>query len=130
MKNKISKNKLRDFGILIGFTFPILIGYIIPTIGGHNFKFWTLFIGIPSLILGILKPNYLIHAYKTWMKIGDILGWVNSRIILGLVYLLVLIPISLIMRAFGYDPLQIKNKKQKTYKKDKRKHRLDLKRIF
>ena len=64
------------------------------------------------------------------MKIGDILGWVNSRIILGLVYLLVLIPISLIMRAFGYDPLQIKNKKQKKYKKNKRKHRLDLKRIF
>ena len=73
MKNKISKEKLREFGLLIGFTFPILIGYVIPLIGGHNFKFWTLFIGIPSLILGSFKPNTLIYAYKTWMRIGDIL---------------------------------------------------------
>ena len=131
MKNKISEKKLREFGLLIGFTFPILIGYVIPAISGHYFKFWTLFIGIPALFLGSFKPNTLIYAYKTWMKIGDILGWVNSRIILGLVYLFVVIPISLIMRAFGYDPLQIKNnQKQTTYKKDKRKHIINLKRIF
>ena len=131
MKNEISKKKLREFGILIGFTFPISIGYIIPAIGGHYFKFWTLLIGIPAFILGIFKPNTLIYAYQTWMKIGEILGWINSRIILGVVYLLVLMPISLIMRLFGYDPLQIKiNKKQTTYKKDKREHTINLKRIF
>ena len=65
------------------------------------------------------------------MKIGNILGWINSRIILGLVYIFILMPISLIMRATGYDPLQIKNvKKQETYKKDKRKYIINLRRIF
>ena len=90
MKESISKKQLREFGFLIGFGFPIIIGWIIPAIGGHIFRSWSLWVGCPSLILGILKPRLLFYPYQGWMKIGNALGWVNSRIILGLVFLLVL----------------------------------------
>ena len=53
MKNHTSKKKLREFGFLIGITFPFLIGWIFPLIGGHPFKIWTLYISIPSIILAI-----------------------------------------------------------------------------
>ena len=61
-----------------------------------------------------MRPSILSYPYKLWMRLGYILGWVNSRIILGLVFLIVLQPIALIMRFLGHDPLKIKKTGQKS----------------
>ena len=86
MNNHIPKKTLRQFGFLICFAFPFLIGWFLPLLGGHPFRVWTLFISMPAGILGILRPGLLLYPYRAWMKLGHILGWVNSRIILGLVF--------------------------------------------
>ena len=130
MKNYIPKKTLREFGFLIGFIFPLLIGWILPLIGGHSFRTWTLFISIPSIILAFTNPMLLLYPYRAWMKLGHILGWVNSRIILGLVFLIVLQPISLVMRILGHDPLRTKNFAQKSYREIKTNHKVNLKKIF
>ena len=130
MKNHISEKILREFGLLIGFVFPILIGWILPALGGHPFKLWTLWIGFPSLILAILRPGILLYPYRSWMKLGIILGWLNSRIILGLVFLIVLQPIALIMRLFGHDPLRTKKTGEKSYREVKTNQKINLKKIF
>ena len=64
------------------------------------------------------------------MKIGLALGWINSHIVLGLVFLLVLQPISLIMKLFGYDPLKKKKKNLLTFREIKENHKVDLTKIF
>ena len=130
MTKHIPKKTLREFGFLIGFIFPLLIGWILPLIGGHSFRTWTLWLGIISLILAISKPNLLFYPYKAWMKLGHILGWVNSRIILGLVFLVVLQPIALIMRILGHDPLRTKKFSQKSYREIKPNHKVNLNKIF
>ena len=130
MKEGISKKQLRDFGILLGFGFPLLIGWVIPLIGGHSFRTWTLWIGIPSLILAFLKPRLLFFPFQGWMKLGNILGWINSRLILGLVFIVILQPIAIFMRCFGYDPLRIKKNIKHSFREDKRYHVVDLTRIF
>ena len=130
MQSSPSKKQLREFGFLIGLVFPILIGWVLPLIFGHLFRAWTLWIGIPSLILAIIKPSLLFYPYKAWMALGLILGWINSRIILGLVFILVLQPISLIMRIFGYDPLRQKKSNGTTYRECKEGKKIDLTRIF
>ena len=131
MKESISKKQLQEFGLLIGFGFPIIIGWIIPSIIGHFFRMWTLWISIPFLIIGILKPRLLFYPYKLWMVIGVALGWINSRIILGLIFLLVLQPISLIMKIFGYDPLRKKSQGNEiSYRESKKGYEVNLNRIF
>ncbi len=130
MKGSISKKQLREFGFLIGFGFPILIGWIIPAISGHFFRTWTLWIAIPSLIIGTLKPRLLFYPYKGWIVLGLSLGWLNSRIILGLVFLFVLQPIALIMKFVGYDPLKIKKNNERSYRENKKDHKINLTRIF
>ena len=129
-KSSITQKQLREFGYLIGIGFPIIIGWIMPLISGHTFRFWSLWIGIPIFVFGILKPSLLLYFYKTWMNIGLFLGWVNSRIILGLIFLLVLQPISLIMKIFGYDPLRKKKSNELTYREIKQNHAVDFTRIF
>ena len=130
IKSSVSQKQLREFGLLIGFGFPLFIGWIIPSIGGHFFRYWSLWVGFPCLILGILKPNLLSFPYKVWMSLGHYLGWLNSRIFLGLTFLLVLLPISLTMRIFGYDPLKRKISNTKTYREEKESNNINLHRIF
>ena len=64
------------------------------------------------------------------MKIGEILGWVNSKIIMGGIFIFILFPISIIMRATGYDPLRRKFNKKSSYRENKKNHIVDLKKIF
>ena len=130
MKETISKKQLRDFGLLIGFGFPIISGWLLPSLFGDELRAWTLWIGISGLILGLKSPHLLCYPYKAWMKLGHILGWVNSRIILGLVYIIILQPIALIMRIYGHDPLRIKNIPQKSYREIKTNKKINLKKIF
>ena len=131
-RSHISQKQLRNFGFLIGFGIPIIFGWVIPAFYGHLFRSWTLWVGGPSLILGIIKPQLLFYPYKLWMIIGNIMGWINSSIILGLIFLVFILPISFIMRIFGYDPLKIRKKQlQKNSFKENNKNRIiDLTRIF
>ena len=129
-QSSISQKQLREFGIIIGVGFPVIIGWIIPSISGHLFRFWSLWIGVPLFILGILRPRLLLNPYKGWMKIGLALGWFNSHIVLGFVFIVVLLPISLIMKLFGYDPLKKKKNNLLTFRESKENHEVDLTRIF
>ena len=130
MRISISRKQLREFGFLIGFGFPIIIGWLIPTITGHLFRSWSLWIGFPALILGILKPDLLYYPYKSWMALGLVLGWINSKLILGLVYLIILQPIAIFMKLFGYDPLKKKKSNQTSYREIKKGENFDFTRIF
>ena len=130
MKESVSNKQLREFGLLIGFGFPILIGWLLPLLFGHEFRVWTLLVGIPGLILALTSPCLLHYPYKVWMALGHALGWINSHIILGLVFIFVLQPIAYFMRLTGYDPLRRRRSGEKTYREDRQDHRIDLTRIF
>ena len=132
MQKKISKKELRNFGLLTGLGSPILLGWLIPLIMGHAFKVWTLYLGVLGITIGLIAPFLLYYPFKIWTKLGlgYALSWVNSRILLGLVFIAVLLPIALVMRLFGYDPLRIHRKGQKTYRENKKKYEVDFFRIF
>lgn len=42
-----------------------------------------------------------------WMKLAHILGWINSRIILSIVYILVLVPIAFLSRVFKKNSIPL-----------------------
>ena len=130
MDNKITKRKLREFALVIAFGFPLIIGYLIPKLMGHSFREWTLWIGFVSLTFGVLKPFFLLYPYKFWMLIGFILGWFNSRIIFGIIFIIVVIPISIIMNLLGYDPLKKRKKLQESFKENRSNDSIDLTKIF
>ena len=130
MKQTIIKKKLREFGLLIGFGFPIIIGWLLPSLFGHAFRAWTLLVGFPMLILGMTAPQILYYPYKIWMALGYALGLINSHIILGLVFIFILQPIAYIMRLTGHDPLRKKLSGERTYRENRKDHQTDLTRTF
>ena len=130
MKKIIYKKDLREFGFLIGIGFPLLIGWIIPLINGHEFQLWTLLVGVLGLICGLIAPSILLYPFKVWIIIGEVLGWFNSHIILGLVFVVILQPIALILKIKGYDPLRKSRKGKNSYRENREQTQTDLTRIF
>ena len=131
MGKDISTKKLREFGFTLSLFFPLIIGFLIPFLYRHNFKEWTLWISLFFLSFSLLKPQFLHLPYLLWIKLGYILGFVNSKIIFGIIFYFVVTPIGIISRIFNYDPLKIKlNKKIDTYKILNNKNKIDLNRIF
>ena len=130
MRNNIKEKKLKEFGFLLAIGFPFLIGWFLPLISGHAFRTWTIWVAIPFLILSFFKPILLTYPYKFWMKLGHWLGWLNSGIILGIIFLLIVIPTSFIMKITGYDPLKKKIHKKHTYMEPKGSITSDLTKIF
>lgn len=57
------------------------------------------------------------HQLKLgWITLGNGMGFISTRILLGLVYYLLLTPMALLWKILGKDPLQLKiDKKQSTY---------------
>ena len=130
INENVSKKQLSQFGLLIGFVFPIIFGWLLPHLTDHDFRLWTLFVGAPLLILGTLRPNLLIYPYKGWMALGNSLGFINSKLILGFIFIFVLLPMALLLKIFGYDPLKKEKNSKKTYKEKRKEKKIFLERIF
>ena len=131
MNKKTNKKILMEFGIIFGIFLPLIIGFLMPIIFNHDFKLWTLIVGFIFITLSLASPSKLFYPYKLWMKFGEILGWINSKIILSLIFVFVLLPISLIMKILKHNPLKLKiSEKKKSFKELINHKNIDLNRIF
>ena len=57
------------------------------------------------VLSGLLMPKTLVPVYKVWMGLATVLGWINTRIVQGLIFYLTFTPISLVMCLSGRYPL-------------------------
>jgi hypothetical protein len=103
----LSRRALRSFGLTVGGVL-LLVGLVIFwrrdwTAGTavHIFAGTGIFLAVAgAAIPGLLRP-----LYRIWMGLAVVLGYVMTRVILTAVFFLVVVPIGLLMRLFGRDPL-------------------------
>jgi hypothetical protein len=56
--------------------------------------------------VGVMQPRLMRSIYTGWMIVAFPIGWVVSRLVLTLVYLIVFTPMAFVFRATGRDVLQ------------------------
>ena len=110
-KIKIGSNK--SFGIVFSIVFFIIA--IFPIFNGDQIRIWSLIVSIIFIFLGLTKSKILTPLNKIWFKIGILLGNVVSPIVMGIIFFLVITPISIIMNLIGKDVLSIKKNDSKSY---------------
>jgi len=98
----------RKFGLTTGAIIIVLFGLLIPWLFGLNFVKWPWILGGVLMLWGLLAPTTLKPVYVGWMKFGNVMNWINTRIILGILFYLIFLPIGAVMRLFGKDPMQRK----------------------
>ena len=109
---KREKINNRSFGILFFVVF-LIIGFY-PVFNGGSANIYFLTLSTPFLILGLLNSKILTPFNRAWIKLGEFLGLIIAPVVMALVYFIFLTPISLIVRLFGKDLINMKfNKKKK-----------------
>jgi hypothetical protein len=97
--------ELRNFGLVVGGLF-ILIGVWPMVWRGTGPRAWALILGGPLVLLAIAAPRLLTWPHRAWMALAHVLGWVNTRIVLGVAFFAVFTPMGLVMRLLGKDPMR------------------------
>lgn len=68
-------------------------------------------IGAMLIVAALVRPASLAVIAKGWGRVGHALGWVNSRILLTVLFVFVLWPFGAVSRLFGSDPLDRRARK-------------------
>jgi hypothetical protein len=106
------KREQRNFGLVMAGAITLL-GFIrwglhwrgaesMPTLPVYYMAVSSAFIVLALLMPKVLKPLFVV-----WMKFANVLNWIVTHIILSLVFFLTVVPIGILMRAFGKKPLEI-----------------------
>ena len=108
--------QLRSFGLLMAGVF-LLIALWPLVRHGEAGRWWAGIIGGVFGLLGLVWPTSLEAVHRIWMIIGEKLGWVNSRIILGVMFYGIMTPVALFLSLFGKSPLKLRyDPKAETYR--------------
>jgi hypothetical protein len=105
MSRTYDVKQLRHFGYLVGGIFG-LIG-LWPLVWRHQDpRLWALALTVILVVPALVAPRILAPIYRVWMLLGEVLAWINTRIVLGVVFYGLVTPIGLAMRLMGRDPMR------------------------
>jgi hypothetical protein len=62
---------------------------------------WLQYTGISLLVLNLFKNPLTLLLTKVWLKFAHVIGAINSRILLTVIFYLFLTPIAIITRTFN-----------------------------
>lgn len=105
MQNSVDTKQLRSFGLIVGGIFAV-IGLWPALVRGEEPRLWVLLLAGLLLVPALAVPRVLQPIYRIWMAIGHILGWINTRIILGVIFYAIFTPVAQAMRLMGKDPMR------------------------
>ncbi|NND45651.1 MAG: hypothetical protein HKN58_10030 [Xanthomonadales bacterium] len=111
-----SKSALRSFGLMFGTVLVVLFGLLIPWFrhGSElglpwSSALWPAWPWVSAAVVigwALLHPASLTLLYRPWMRFAQVAGWVNTRLIMLLLFYAIILPIGVILRLFGKDPMR------------------------
>lgn len=114
--SKPPRADLRRFGLMFGCVLAALFGVLVPLIRhgfapglpfvSDNWPAWPWIAGATTGAWALLHPASLVWLHRPWMRFAQIAGWVNTRLIMLLLFYVIILPIGLLLRLFGKDAMQ------------------------
>ncbi|MDH4226108.1 MAG: SxtJ family membrane protein [Deltaproteobacteria bacterium] len=102
---KADKKELRKFGFVMGGVIGPLFGVLMPLILGRNYPLWPWVFSGLFLVWGVVWPAGMGPVRRVWMAIGMVLGAINSRIILTILFFGVFTPIGMLKMFITRDAM-------------------------
>jgi hypothetical protein len=96
----------RSFGLVIATVFLVIAFW--PLVRGEPVRWWALAVAAVFAALALTWTAALAPLNKWWTKLGVLLYRVVSPIVLGLLFYVAVVPVGLLMRVLGKDPLRLR----------------------
>jgi hypothetical protein len=93
--------ELRRFGAAAGALLVVLAWFLVPWWRGATRPAWALAAGLGLIALGLVWPRALAPLYRAWRPVGRLLALVNTWLLLGVVFFVVLAPLGVVLRRAG-----------------------------
>src|SRR6266581_5388956 len=104
-EKEIPKRQLRSFGLIVASGFTVIA--LAPAIlRGQGPRIWALTFAIGLTATALIFPLVLKRFFRLWMTVGEMFGWVNTRLILTFTYYGLIVPIGAVFRLTGNDPMR------------------------
>jgi hypothetical protein len=104
-KHVIQASSNRGFGLVFAAFF--LIVALAPLRKHEPLREWAFVTGAAFLTVAILLPALLQPLNRLWTRLGFLLGRISTPAVMGLLFFLVFIPVAVLFRLFGKDPLRL-----------------------
>lgn len=117
--HEFSTHELRSFAFMVGGGLAAVWAFRFFVRG----RFGLLLIGlaVALVVLGACCPRVLQGPYRAWMLLGEWMGAIVSRVLLGIFYFIILTPIATVRRCIVRDPLELRwSEKAASYFRTKR----------
>jgi len=118
---RLSPAELKRFGVTVAI--PLVLLAALGVWRGHTIL-PALLGGLAAALggLALLAPGLLSPIHTLWMGGVHALAWVNTRVLLGLVYFLIMTTTGVVMRLMGRDPLDRRLRDRPSYWVERRQH--------
>ena len=100
--------EMRKFGFTMGAVIVTLFGLLLPWLLEHDYPLWPWITAGVFWLAAAAAPASLVPVHSAWLRIGHALGWINTRIILGLMFYTVFLFVAVLMKLLGKDPMSRK----------------------
>jgi len=106
--SRLDTKDYRNFGLTMGTVIGLLFGLFFPWLFEKPIPQWPWIFSAVLVVWALVLPRTLSIIYGPWMRFGHIIGTVNTKIILSILFFLVFTPVSMVLRLMGKDMMHRK----------------------
>lgn len=116
---KLDKKELRKFGLVLAVVILLLWWLFSPSLAWQ----WLAGVELIVVLAALLIPVTLTPVHWLLTRLSHAISKVLNPLILGFVFFLMVTPMGVVMRLFGYDPMRIKHEADNgSYRKSAAQH--------
>ena len=93
-----ARKGMRDFAWQFSLLISIVFIGILPWLFDGNLPWWPLWLSVYLCASGVIYPKAVYPVYVGWMIIASVLGFINTYILLALVFYVIFTPIGCVLR--------------------------------
>ena len=109
--------EIRSFGLIFSLLVVFIFGGLMPLLLNQSISVWPFVVGTVTALLALLAPSALRPLHSLFIKLGTVLGFINTRILLFIIFFGLFLPVSIIMWLVRRDILGRKPSTVDSYRK-------------
>ena len=109
--------EIRSFGLIFSLLVVFIFGGLMPLLLNQSISVWPFVVGTVTALLALLAPSALRPLHSLFIKLGTLLGFINTRILLFIIFFGLFLPVSIIMWLVRRDILGRKPSTVDSYRK-------------
>lgn len=103
----VTTKDLRTFEFIWALIFAVIAFYPLFS-GSGDIRLWAFGVSMLFVLIALIKPTLLTGFYHTWIKVGEFIGGIVSKVIMFILFYGMFAPIGIIFRLLGKDLLKKK----------------------